>query len=142
MMEQVSVVAETGEAWDDGNVWGLEDTGAAVASDVSGESPYTNTDAEAIEVASEPWFNGAGDDLAFESTDAPLEEWDTHVAQIAEGVGSASWIDELNEEDRRILGWATVMHGFRGLARFFREAAESTPTFTTVPTEPTPAEDK
>lgn len=157
MMEQVSVAAETGEAWDDGNVWGLEDTGEAVASDVSGESPYTDTNGTTFEVASEPWSDNAGDDLAFESTDAPLEEWDNTGAQVAAeqapespvtdsapiaANGSASWIDELNEEDRRILGWATVMHGFRGLARFFREAAESTPTFTTVPTEPTPAEDK
>ncbi len=156
-MEQVNIVAETGEAWDAGNVWGLEESGEAFASSERADSPYTDADGTIFEVASEPWSNDTGDDLAFESNDAPLEEWDAIGVQRAEqpdeaspsdntgfvaANDSTSWIDELSEEDRRILGWATMMHGFRGLARIFGAAAESAPTFTTVPTEPTPAEEK
>ncbi len=139
-MEQVNVVADTGEAWDSGNVWGLEESGDPFASDVQADSPNTDADSAAFEVASEPWSNAAGNDLAIERNDAPLEEWD-NGAQVAES-DSTSWIDELNEEERRILGWATMMHGFRGLARIFGAAAESVPSFSTVPTEPTPAENK
>ncbi|HRQ73104.1 MAG TPA: hypothetical protein PLU35_08760 [Phycisphaerales bacterium] len=139
-MEQVNVDAETGEAWDAGAVWGLEDIREASASSERTDSPYTDADGTTFEVASEPSSHDTGDDLAFESNGAPLEEWDSGAQAAAND--STSWIDELSEEDRRILGWATMMHGFRGLARIFGAAAESAPTFTTVPTEPTPAEDK
>ena len=156
--EQAGIVAGTGEARDAGNVRGFEDDGEGVASEIPGGSPFSDVDETTIEVASEPWSSDTGDDLAFESDDAPLAEWDGAGVQVGAEQGeassgadsnavaannTASWIDELSEDDRHILGWATVMHGFRGLARFFREAAvQSAPTFTNVPTEPTPAEDK
>ncbi|MCW5775792.1 MAG: hypothetical protein KIS87_05025 [Phycisphaeraceae bacterium] len=153
----IDIAAASGQAWDSGDVWGHEGSNEALAVSDSDDAPYADTDVSTFEVTSEPWFNDTDDGLAFEGANAPLEEWDDNGVQFVEengaatpsedtgfvaGSASTSWIDELSEEDRRILGWATMMHGFRGLARIFGVASESTPTYSTVPTEPTAAEDK